>query len=236
MKRLLFILAALLLLASCSGKKGGPTPQVCPEGAVDLGIVMTRENGTTYKLFWAKSNLSADGLCENPWDYGDYFAWGETEPKDSYTKYSYQYCSLSYIMLKYNEEDHLSQLQTGRGRDETRDDAAWAILDGNWRMPTGDEWDALFDNCDWRWTKRNDINGYLVTSRINGECIFLPAGGGKSQSSLDYLGGYGYYWSSSLDLDHQFPYKGRIVAFHSERAFWDAQDRYRGFSIRPVSE
>ena len=50
-----------------------------PEEAVDLGIEMTRGDGTTYKLYWAKSNLSEDGLCSNPEDYGDYYAWGETE-------------------------------------------------------------------------------------------------------------------------------------------------------------
>lgn len=51
-----------------------------PTGAVDLGIVMTREDGTTYKLYWATSNLCEDGLCANPEDYGDYYAWGETVP------------------------------------------------------------------------------------------------------------------------------------------------------------
>ena len=53
---------------------------VVPEGTVDLGIVLTREDGTTYRLYWATSNLCEDGLCPNPEDYGDYFAWGETEP------------------------------------------------------------------------------------------------------------------------------------------------------------
>lgn len=238
MRRLIFIFAALSLLVSCHGRKAQPDPgpQGCPEGAEDLGIEMTRADGTTYKLYWAKSNLSANGLCENPWDYGEYFSWGEKAPKASYTKNSYRFCSLSYVMTKYNAEDHLTQLQLGKGEGETKDDAAWAILEGKWRIPTADEWDALFDNCDWHWTKRSDINGYLVTSRINGKCIFLPASGGKSQSGLDYLGGYGYYWSSNLYLDSGFPYKARNVSFHSERPFWDALDRYFGLSIRPVSE
>ena len=52
----------------------------CPEGAVDLGIIMPREDGTTYRLFWAESNLSKDGLCPKPEDFGDYYAWGGTEP------------------------------------------------------------------------------------------------------------------------------------------------------------
>ena len=56
-----------------------PAP-VCPAGAEDLGIVMTRGDGTTYTLYWAKSNLGEEGLCPNPEDYGDYYAWGELEP------------------------------------------------------------------------------------------------------------------------------------------------------------
>ena len=80
MKRFLYLLlAALLVLAvSCNkNNKPDPAPKV-PEEAVDLGIVMTREDGTTYRLYWAKSNLSENGLCTNPEDYGDYYAWGET--------------------------------------------------------------------------------------------------------------------------------------------------------------
>ena len=51
-----------------------------PNGAVDLGIVMTREDGTTYKLYWAACNLGEDGFVSSPEQYGDYYAWGELEP------------------------------------------------------------------------------------------------------------------------------------------------------------
>ena len=53
---------------------------IVPDSAVDLGIVMTRQDGTTYNLYWAKSNLCETGLCANPEDCGDYYAWGETAP------------------------------------------------------------------------------------------------------------------------------------------------------------
>ena len=58
---------------------------------MDLGIVVTRADGTTYKLFWAKSNLSNDGLCDNPEDYGDYYAWGETKTKSDYSWSTYKF-------------------------------------------------------------------------------------------------------------------------------------------------
>ena len=86
MQKILFTFLTLGLLMACTEEKNPgqeeekptqgqgtetpPAPVGCPEGAVDLGL----------NLYWAKSNLSEDGLCPNPEDYGDYYAWGETEP------------------------------------------------------------------------------------------------------------------------------------------------------------
>ena len=98
MRKYISVLAALAVLFACEpennpgganvnekeGEKenGGKEEEVVtiPEGAIDLGIVITRGDGTTYNLYWATSNLCEDGLCPNPEDYGDYYAWGETEP------------------------------------------------------------------------------------------------------------------------------------------------------------
>ena len=63
---LFFALAILLAGAACNPKESDTVKESeCPEGAVDLGIVMTREDGSTYKLYWAKSNLCKSGLCVN---------------------------------------------------------------------------------------------------------------------------------------------------------------------------
>ena len=68
---------------------------------------MTREDGTTYKLYWATSNLCEDGLCSNPEDYGDYYAWGETEPKLNYSWSTYKWCKgNSSTMTKYCNESN----------------------------------------------------------------------------------------------------------------------------------
>ena len=81
MKRLIYLsLAALMVLSLASCKKDSsvePSDEtevisvVAPE-AVDLGIVV---NGKTIK--WGSFNLGAT----KPEEYGDYYAWGETEPK-----------------------------------------------------------------------------------------------------------------------------------------------------------
>lgn len=70
------LLVAIVLSVSCRPD----VEPVIPEGAVDMGIVMTREDGSTYKLYWAETNLCESGLCQRPEDLGDYYAWEETQP------------------------------------------------------------------------------------------------------------------------------------------------------------
>ena len=64
------------ITAEAEGKTAtcGVTVIIVPEGAVDLGLVITREDGSRYRLFWAKCNLGAS----SPEERGDFFAWGET--------------------------------------------------------------------------------------------------------------------------------------------------------------
>ena len=87
MKKTVIAFSALAILfagAACNPKESDTAKESkCPEGAVDLGIVMTREDGSTYKIYWAKSNLCKSGLCANPEDYGDYYAWEEVSSKES---------------------------------------------------------------------------------------------------------------------------------------------------------
>ena len=174
-----------------------------PEGAVDLGIVITRTDGTTYRLFWAKSNLSVNGLCANPEEFGDYFAWGEKEPyyaegnaeispctnwrlgKTGYNWVSYKWCNGARDKLtKYCPADKADYWggDTPDGKTELKDyayedDAARYILKGNWRIPTVDEWMALVEQCPSEWT--TDYKGLKLRGRVftstNGNSIFIPA-------------------------------------------------------------
>ncbi len=208
-----------------------------PAGAVDLGIVMTRkEDGTTYKLYWAKSNLSASGLCANPEDYGDYYAWGETAPKDDYTWATYELCNGSETTLtKYNDDSDFGTVdnKTEFKDYDYEDDAARQTLGGKWRMPTDEEWTALRTQCTWTWTTQNGINGRLVTAS-NGNSIFLPTAGYRDDTGLDDAGSYGYYWSSSLTTYD--PSYAWYVYFFSGDVHMYSTSRYYGFSVRPVSE
>ena len=241
----------------CKVTVTSPAP-VIPEGAVDLGIEMTRADGTIYKLYWATSNLSEDGLCPNPEDYGDYYAWGETEPyyssqdpltwKDGksagYDWASYKWCNGDYNKLTRYCPENKAGFWDGAYTPDNKtefadynyaDDAARARLGGKWRMPTDAEWEALLDNCTWTWTTQNGVSGRLVTSKTNSNSIFLPAAGDLFYTILELTGSAGHYWSSSLCTDH--PDIAWCVFFVSSGFYrYNLLNRYGGFSVRPVSE
>lgn len=98
------------------------------------------------------------------------------------------------------------------------------------KVPTKEQWKELINECTWTWTTHNGVNGRLVTGP-NGNSIFLPAAGRRIDSSLEYAGSYGHYWSSSLYLDT--PYRAWHVFFY-DYVDWYYRDRYNGFSVRPV--
>lgn len=230
-----------------------------PEGAVDLGIEMTRGDGTTYKLYWAKSNLCESGLCANPEDYGDYYAWGDTEPyyssqdpltwKDGktggYAWATYKWSEGTYKTLtKYNTSssygsvvDNITELQRKENPGETMDDVARAKLGGKWRMPTEAEWKELMEKCNCEeWTA--NYNGTGAKGRIvtadNGNSIFLPAAGSWDNALFLFSGSLGYYLSSSINTER--PYFSLVLFIDSFSVSLKSEQRYYGFSVRPVCE
>ncbi|MBO4875098.1 MAG: InlB B-repeat-containing protein [Bacteroidales bacterium] len=189
---------------------------------VDLGL----PSGTK----WATSNVGSD----TPEGYGDYFAWGETTPKETYNWSTYRYCNGDYNKLtkycnnaEYGNDGFTDALTTL----EASDDAATANWGAGWRMPTREEFYELINNCTITWTTQNGVNGRLFTGP-NGNSIFLPAAGGRSGSSLYGVGSGGYYWSSSLDTDDP-DYAWNLV-FNSGGYGMYSYDRYYGLSVRPV--
>ena len=103
-------------------------------------------------------------------------------------------------------------------------DAARVNWGGSWRMPTNTELTELRNNCTWTWTTQNGVNGYKVTSKGNGNSIFLPAAEGS----------HGNYWSSSLDADD--PYSAWYVYFTSGNVYRVSHYRRSAFNVRPVCQ
>ena len=184
---------------------------------VDLGL----------SVKWATFNVGAS----TPEEYGDYFAWGETEPKEVYDWSTYKYWQGSESTLtKYNTDSSYGTVDN-KTTLELNDDAARANWGGRWRMPTDAEMTELRTNCTWTWTTENGVNGYKVTSKSNGNSIFLPAAGYRVNSDLSNAGSRGIYWSSSLYTDLICAWN---VRFDSSRVQSISNNRYCGHSVRAV--
>ena len=191
---------------------------------VDLGL----PSGT----LWATCNVGAI----NPEDYGDYFAWGETTIKETYSWSTYKYCNgSSTTFTKYcnnssygNEgfTDTLTTLEAG-------DDAATANWGAGWRMPTSTEMQELFDNCTYEWTTQNGVSGEKFTGP-NGKSIFLPAAGYRNGTEFVSANsnGNGFYWSRMLYIDNTLD----SVEFHFDNTHTSmgATTRKCGLPVRPV--
>ena len=143
---------------------------------VDLGLSVN----------WATCNVGA----EKPEDLGDYYAWGETETKNKYNWNTYKwYMSGSPTLAKYDGDNHLSSPL------DDEDDVANVLWGGNWKIPTPEQYQELIGNTICEWVAQGDVNGYKITSKIEGytdKSIFIPAKLDKSGASLYYA--YGQYW------------------------------------------
>ena len=190
---------------------------------VDLGL----PSGT----LWATCNIGADASEE----YGDYFAWGETQPKNYYSWGTYLYCNGGQSNLtkyctnnNYGYNGFVDNLTTLL----PEDDAATANWGVGWRMPTWEEWQELIDNTINTWVIQNGVNGRLFTAS-NGNSIFLPAAGYIYDDHLSNVGNWGDYWSSSL---FSTPYSARACRIEQNYCGSNPYTNYRrlGRSVRPV--
>lgn len=205
---------------------------------VDLGL----PSGT----LWATRNVGADTIYE----YGEYYAWGEIAKKDNYT---YAECTTNDISKDISGDPNY--------------DVAAAKWGDEWRVPTDAEQNELYSYCRMEIVKmptpvtedtpNGFVLGYMFTSTINGNHIFLPAAGyydGEQyydevtgepnpipEGGLYRINEYGHYlsstpcsgWNAGAELLHfeirqdGESYKGYVSADYSAY-------RYYGCSVRPV--
>ena len=211
-----------------------------PDGAVDLGVFMTRQDGSEYRLFWASCNLGAS----KPEEFGDYYAFGETETKSDFTWANYKWASVDNLgnllwITKYNTETYAEFCPPGKTPDnktelELEDDVAHVKLGGKWRIPSIAEMRALCEQCVWTQSEVNGIKGYEVKSKEfgNTNSIFLPATGTKNDGmhfSANIIGNYNESYVDGV-YSYFLSFVGNDYSpdFHS--------GRYAGRSVRPVTE
>ena len=218
---------------------------------VDLGLTID-QGGKTYKVIFAKSNLIANGLADDETDYGDYFAWGATKPW--YTSYSGGRIEESeliggksggYIYLNapyYDSSINSYTTYTAGTTLEAADDAAHAILGGNWQLPTTEIWGALYNanqdkvywgpnNGDKTLETISGIQGMKITKKDDSKTyIFLPAAGWVSGLYFKEVGSIFYYWSGTASSTGAYD----LTFWNGSVTAQDSSDRSYGYSVRPV--
>lgn len=189
---------------------------------------------------WATCNVGAT----KPEEYGNYYAWGETEPKSTYDWNTYKWATAAYeekkgrwmleTLTKYNTSSKYGTID-GKINRNKEDDAARANWGGKWRMPSTDEWLELYLECRWTWTDNYNsagVAGQIVESKINGNAIFLPAAGYREFDKLYDIGISGIYWSCSIHTN--FPCYAWNVDFFLDNVSKISNFRCCGQSVRPV--
>ena len=198
---------------------------------VDLGL----PSGTK----WATYNVGAT----RPYEYGDYFAWGETKTKESYEWSTYTLCTPSGTGIlstpdKFNKYVLLPEMGTVDNKKvlDPDDDAATSNWGKLWRTPTKEDYDELKKGCSWQWIydyQKSGISGYLGISDVNDNVIFFPAAGNYFTDSKQFELEQGLYWTSTIEEDR--PDYAHMFFF--DDWFYDldySQDRYFGQSVRAV--
>lgn len=186
--------------------------------------------GTSVK--WAAYNIGAS----KPGEYGDYFAWGETQKKTYFNWSNYEWCNGDEKKLtKYCPADKADYWDgegepDGKSILDAEDDVARANWGGSWRIPTSEEWRELENLCLWELTTNEGIKGCNVYGIGSGKIIFLPAAGGYTHAGRLKLGTCGCYWTSALGYD---PSYADYWGFSSDNSTI-INSRYCGFSVRPV--
>jgi len=192
-------------------------------GYVDLGL----------SVKWASMNVGAS----QKEGFGNYYAWGETEPQTGYEWSTYSF----RISGDWGEDFRFSKYDLSDGGDgkttlEPEDDAAHVQWKGNWRIPTSNEFSEMIDDCKWKWTTRDGVNGFRVSSLksgFEGNSIFIPAAGYRY--SYDDIpideNSCAYYWSASLASESR---SVRVLFIASTNKSVELMSRCYGFPIRAV--
>lgn len=214
-------IARQLALLKAAAGIGGSTDKV---EYVDLGL----PSGN----LWAKCNLGASA----PEAYGDYYAWGEVEPKQEYTKSNHKWYkegAPSQGFTKYNNED-------GKLTLEDEDDAVIQKIGNGWRTPTLADFRELTNQkyTTIEKTTLNGVAGYQITSKKNKKSIFIPCAGFKNsekpQTRFISDDEEVAVCMTNLRRIDNMVYNAWTFAFQQDRIGRYGKRRPDGISIRPV--
>lgn len=218
-----------VILGVILGKKEPGFPSVTVSSGVDkINGFEYVDLGLPSGLKWARCNVGAS----EPWEYGNFYAWGEVTPKNGYfssnLKY-YQETGESFVLLKYND---------GAYSLGTEDDAASVNMGKSWRLPTKAEAEELAQNCRWERAQLNGVRGEKVTGK-NGNSIFFPYAGFKYLDEYREEGLSLSFWTSTISSSHPerayYLYSGISGTEDVFHMIYEIT-RYPGTTIRGVTE
>ena len=232
----LFLLGAMvcalgMMFEACTEKDNGGSTEPTP---TPIDTVKWVDLGLPSGLLWAECNLGAS----SPEEYGNYYAWGETQPKDVYDWTTYRYCTVDsegnlQSLTKYcNRADYgyngyVDTLTTL----EPSDDVVTVLLGDGTRIPTKEDWEELLSYTNGEWTTLNGVYGRLFTA-TNGNSLFLPAAGALLGNESMGVGANGLYWSSNLYTEMSTGANG--IGFSSSHQGIGQSRRDAGITVRAV--
>ena len=232
--------------------------EVTADKQVDMGVFTIGDKN--YRLIFATSNLTKNGLAENEYDFGDYFAWGATEPwctqysrtgtgydvKVSPTAWKNTKNATVYdwetVPFRDGKNRYCNQYINDGEKLAMEHDAARQILKGDWQIPTKEIWIALeyanhrqvYWGPEGKWTfdQRHGINGIsIVRNDRSNQLLFLPAAGYVFSTEFKDVGSIGYYLSATARSDER---AYRLKCTDGNVTHNDYNNRHVGLPVRPV--
>ena len=188
---------------------------LCPDHhhphVIDLGL------GVKYSC----CNVGASA----PWNFGDYYAWGEANTKSFYDW-------KHYTLSTDGTANNCRNISDIAG---TKYDVVHVKWGGEWHMPTTEQLLMLKDECQSEWTSINTVLGMKYTGP-NGQSVFLPAGCHRWDNCKGGSGPIGYYWSSAQSKTEKF--RACHLSFYNDTTLFSVNGSLRryGFSVRPVTQ
>lgn len=196
-------------------------------GYVDLGL----PSGT----LWSKYNVDYYLYEELV-----YFPWGDKwKSENDWGHYSFfegtDESNVQVIKYCTNSGQGMNGITDGNDELLPEDDTATAYWGDNWEMPTKQQFLELIDEryTEIEFTQNTRLEyGVMITSKTNGNSIFLRAAGyheGYRRLMRDEVG---MYWSRTLDTNDNL--NAELFTFDSSEAMMTQRPRYLGLSVRPV--
>ena len=176
-------------------------------------------------LKWATYNVGAT----RPEQYGDYYAWGEVTQKSVYNWKTYKWGRGSNTSLTKYINDSKYGIVDGKLKLDLSDDVAHMKWGGDWRMPTSEDFDELFKKCSKKRVKLNGVNVWQFIGP-NGNSIYFPADGTRSEAVLLNTGILGNYWTSTGGGNDY----ATEVGSNTKEIWKGGLPRFYGVSVRPV--